>query len=286
MPTPSEWSLTAPQKLTFEDPVTALNVRLVNGTVNVVGTDSGPARLELSAVSGPPLRVTHESGLLTVGYEDVPWRGLLAWLDRSGRQRSATVTLAVPTGTRVEAGVVGASAVVSGVSGATDVRVVTGDVTLVALTGPVRAESVSGALEAQSLGGDLRFNSVSGDLTLVEGHGGTVKAETVNGSMVIDLAAASGPAGTALDLTTVSGDVALRLPSGTDADVAATTATGAVSCAFDSLPVQGCWGPKRINGRLGAGGGRIRVTTVSGAVALLRRPEGHQEHEGPEGKIL
>ncbi|WP_372409526.1 DUF4097 domain-containing protein [Streptomyces luteireticuli] len=283
MPTPSEWSLTAPQKLTFEEPVTALNVRLVNGTLNIVGTDSGPARLELSAVSGPPLRVTLEDGRLTVGYEDVPWRGLLAWLDRSGWQRTLTLTLAVPTATRVEAGVVGAAAVVSGVTGATDVRGVTGDVTLVALTGPVRAESVSGALEAQSLGGDLHFNSVSGDLTLVEGRGGAVKAETVNGSMVIDLAAASGPAGTALDLTTVSGDVALRLPSGTDADVAATTATGAVSCAFESLTVQGHWPPRRITGRLGRGGGRIKVTTASGALALLRRPEAT---EAPEGKVL
>ncbi|KNB51928.1 DUF4097 family beta strand repeat-containing protein [Streptomyces caatingaensis] len=280
MPTPPEWSLTAPQKLTFEEPVTALNVRLVKGTLNIVGTDSGPARLELTAVSGPPLRVTLESGLLTVGYEDLPWRGLLSWLDRPGRRRSVTVTLTVPTATRVEAGVVAASAVVSGVTGATDVRGVTGDVTLVGLGGPVRAESVAGALEAQSLAGDLRFNSVSGDLTLVEGRGGAVRAETVNGSMVIDLAEGTRPA---LDLTTVSGDVALRLPEATDADVEATTATGPVSCAFAPLSVNSPWGPKRLSGRLGAGGGRIKISTISGALALLRRPEAA---EAPEGKVL
>lgn len=38
----SEWSVAEPRKLTFDDPVTALHVRVVNGTVNVVGTDGVP----------------------------------------------------------------------------------------------------------------------------------------------------------------------------------------------------------------------------------------------------
>ena len=43
----STWSVAEPQKLTFDDPVTALHVRIVNGTVNVVGTDEASARLEV-----------------------------------------------------------------------------------------------------------------------------------------------------------------------------------------------------------------------------------------------
>ncbi|CAM5660465.1 hypothetical protein STENM327S_05050 [Streptomyces tendae] len=34
----------------------------------------------------------------------------------------------------------------------------------------------------------------------------------------------------------------------------------------------GQWGAKRITGRLGAGNGRLKATTVSGSIALLRRP--------------
>ncbi|CAM5376077.1 hypothetical protein SVIOM74S_06310 [Streptomyces violarus] len=37
----SEWSVTEPSKLTFDEPVTDLHVRIVAGTVNVVGTDEG-----------------------------------------------------------------------------------------------------------------------------------------------------------------------------------------------------------------------------------------------------
>ncbi|MER7479944.1 hypothetical protein ABTX60_20315 [Streptomyces sp. NPDC126510] len=272
----SEWSVTEPRKLTFDAPVSALRVRLVNGTVNVVGTDEGSARLEVSEIEGPPLVVTHQDGTLTVAYEDLPWKGFLKWLDRKGWRRSAVVSLAVPIGTRVEVGVVGAAAVISGMHGPSVVKGVTGDTTLVGLSGPVRAETVSGGLEAQGVTGDLRFNSVSGDLTVIEGSGPSVRAETVSGSMIVDLDP-NGP--TDVRLTSVSGEIAIRLPYPADAEVEANTASGALSNAFEGLRVHGQWGTHKITGRLGAGTGKLRATTVSGSIALLRRPAGEDDHD-------
>ncbi|MFJ4710674.1 DUF4097 family beta strand repeat-containing protein [Streptomyces sp. NPDC088785] len=275
----SEWSVAEPQKLVFDDPVTTLHVRVVDGTVNVVGTDEGAARLEVSDLEGPPLRVSQSDGVLSVVYDDLPWKGFLKWLDRKGFRRSAVVTLAVPTGTRVEVGVVGASAVVSGMTGRTEVKGVTGDTTLVGVTGPVRTSSVSGSVEAQAVTGDLRFNSVSGDLTVVEGSGSFVKADTVSGSMIVDL----DPAGpTDVALTSVSGEIAIRIPHPADTEVEANTASGAVSNAFDGLRVSGQWGAHKITGRLGAGSGRLRATTVSGSIALLRRPPGEDDPSDPQ----
>lgn len=266
----SEWSVVEPTKLTFDEPVSKLQVRVVNGTVNVVGTDEGAARLEVTEVEGPPLVVTQHDGTLTVAYEDLPWKGFLSWLDRGAWRRSAVVSLAVPPGTRVEVGVVGAAAVLSGLDGPTDVKGVTGDTTLVGLTGRVRADTVSGDVEAQSLSGDLRFHSVSGDLTVIEGAGSSVKAESVSGSMIVDLDPAGRP--TDIGLTSVSGEIAIRLPHPADARVEANTASGAVSNAFEDLRVSGQWGAKRITGRLGTGQGSLKATTVSGSIALLRRP--------------
>lgn len=199
----SEWSVAEPRKLTFDDPVTALHVRVVNGTVNVVGTDEGSARLEVSELEGPPLLVTLQDGTLTVAYEDLPWKGFLKWLDRKGWRRSAVVTLAVPAGTPVEVGVVGAAAVVSGMEDRVEVKGVTGDTALVRIAGPVRVDTVSGSLEAQAVTGDLRFNSVSGDLTVIEASGCSVRAESVTGSMIVDI----DPTGTPTDvqLSNVSG---------------------------------------------------------------------------------
>ncbi|MFF3849542.1 DUF4097 domain-containing protein [Streptomyces sp. NPDC002328] len=273
----SEWSVAEPRKLAFDEPVSELHVRVVNGTVNVVGTDDGgPARLEVSHIEGPPLVVTHRDGVLTVAYEDLPWKGFLKWLDRKGWRRSAIVSLAVPARTRVAVGAVSAGAVVSGLEGHAEVKGVSGDTTLVRLTGPVRADTVSGSVEAQALTGDLRFNSVSGDLTVVEA-GSSVKADSVSGSMIVDLDPASRP--TDISLTSVSGEIAIRLPHPADAEVEANTASGTVSNAFEDLRVSGQWGAKRITGRLGTGNGRLKATTVSGSIALLRRPAA--EEDGP-----
>ncbi|MHA5049233.1 DUF4097 family beta strand repeat-containing protein [Streptomyces sp. SD15] len=266
----SEWSVAEPRKLTFDDPVTALHVRVVNGTVNVVGTDEGSARLEVSELEGPPLQVTHQDGTLTVAYEDLPWKGFLKWLDHKGWRRSAVVSLTVPAGTPVEVGVVGAAAVVSGVEGRVEVKGVTGDTTLVRISGPVRVDTVSGSLEAQAVTGNLRFNSISGDLTVVEASGSSVRADSVSGSMIVDL----NPTGTPTDvhLSNMSGEIALRLPHPADAEVEANTASGTVSSAFEDLRVSGQWGAKKITGRLGAGNGKLKAMTVSGSIALLRRP--------------
>ncbi|MFF3290732.1 DUF4097 domain-containing protein [Streptomyces sp. NPDC003023] len=284
------WEVAEPRKLTFDDPPTTLNVRVVGGTVNVVGTDEGSTRLEISEVEGPPLMVTRNGSTLTVAYEDVPWKGFLKWFDRTGPRRSAVVSVVVPAATAVEVGVVSAGAVVSGVRGTTVVRGVTGDTTLVGLAGTVRAETVSGNLEAQSVTGDLRYNSVSGDLTVIDGAGASVKADSVSGDMVIDLDPGGKP--TDIRLTTVSGEVAIRLPHPADARVDANTAGGAISNAFDDLRVSGQWGARRITGTLGAGTGTLKATTVSGSIALLRRPPAEDDpYEeapagAPSGKVL
>jgi hypothetical protein len=271
----NEWSVSAPRTLDLDGHVEHLHVRVVNGTVNVVGTDEATARLEIGDIEGPPLTVRQDGGRLTVAYDDLPWKGFLKWLDRKGWHRSAAVSLAVPAGTRVEVGVVGATAVVSGIEGRTDVRGVTGDSTLVGLTGPVRADTVSGRVDAQGLTGDLRFNSVSGDLTVIEASGSAVRADSVSGNMIVDVDSK----GADLALTTVSGEIAIRLPHPADATVEANTTSGTVSNAFEDLQVSGQWGAKRVTGTLGAGNGRLKATTVSGAIALLRRPP--VEDDGP-----
>ncbi|MFI5650976.1 DUF4097 family beta strand repeat-containing protein [Streptomyces anulatus] len=282
----SRWTIAEPRKLAFEDPVTALHVRIVDGTVNVVGTDEPDARLEVSAIEGPPLVVTQEDSRLTVAYEDLPWPHFLGWFDPKGRNRSAVVTLVVPAASSVEVGVIGAGAVVSGISGRTEVRGISGDSTLVGLTGAVRGESLSGSLEAQGVTGDLRFHSVFGDLTVVDGAGASVRAESVSGAMVLDVDPSGKP--TDIRLATVSGEIAIRLPHPADARVEANTASGSVSNAFEDLRVRGQWGSKKITGTLGAGTGTLRATTVSGSIALLRRPPAEDDTYAaePTGKVL
>ncbi|MEE1737115.1 DUF4097 family beta strand repeat-containing protein [Streptomyces sp. BE147] len=282
----STWAVAEPQKLAFDEPVTTLQVRVVNGTVNVVGSEEPSARLEISALEGPPLVVTQQDGTLTVAYEDLHWKGLHKWLEDKGWRRRAVVSVVVPADCAVQVAVVGAEAVVSGIRGRTDVRGVSGDTSVSGLTGKVTAETVSGNLEAQDVTGDLRFQSVSGDLTVVDGAGTSVRAESVSGGMILDLDPSGRP--TDIRLTTVSGEIAIRLPHPADATVEANTASGSLSSAFEDLRVGGQWGAKKITGTLGAGTGTLRAMTASGSIALLRRPQAEEEpHDTePTGKVL
>ncbi|MFE6226313.1 MULTISPECIES: DUF4097 family beta strand repeat-containing protein [unclassified Streptomyces] len=276
----TEWSVTEPVKLAPADPVTRLRIRVVGGAVNVVGTDESTARVEVSEIEGPPLIVTQDGSTLTIAYEDLHWKSLHKWLDTKTHRRRAVVSVAVPADAEVEVGAVTADTVVSGLRGRAEVRGVTGATTLVRLSGPVRAESVSGPLEAQSVTGALRVSSVTGDVTVIEGSGAAVRAETVSGDMVLDLDPAPAGAPPAdIRLSSVSGEVAIRLPHPADARVEASTTSGSLSNAFDDLRVAGDWGTRSLTGTLGAGSGTLKATTVSGSIALLRRPESPEDPE-------
>ena len=275
-----ERTVSGPEKIVFDQPLidlTALNVRIVGGAVNVVGIEDGPARMEVTELTGPPLTVDLTDGTLTVTYEDLSWKGLLKWRERGRWKRHAVISLAVPQHIEVEVGAIGAEAVISGITGPTTVQGVNGDTTLVGLSGPVRANTVAGRVDAQSLSGNLRINTVSGDLTVVEGSGSEVRADSVSGNMVLDL---DPSAGADVQLTTVSGEIAIRIPEPGDAEVFANTTSGRISCAFEELHVCGQWGTGgssavgrgKVTGRIGSGGARLKATTISGSIALLRRP--------------
>jgi Putative adhesin len=260
------WLLEEPDKLAF-DRVERVLVRMVEGAVSVVGSDDQPV-LEVSELAGAPLRVRHEDGALTVDYER-PWRQTpLAWLTGMGRRYRAALTLAVPRDCRVELRVVSASLMVSGVQASVQARTISGEITLAGLGGAVEAESVSGPVQASGVTGDLSARSVSGDLTVVEGGGGSVRARTVSGTVTLDLQA-SGERD--IQLASVSGDLTVRLPEASDLQVKLQSTSGQVASAFEGLDHEHTPGRHAARGRLGSGGGRLRATTTSGHIALLRR---------------
>lgn len=260
------WTLDHPDKLSFDE-VQRVLVKIVEGAVSVVGSDDQPT-LEVSELSGEPLRVRHEDGALTIDYER-PWRPWpLAWLAGSGGRRKAVLTLAVPRDCRVELRVVSASLMVGGLHAPVEAHTVSGEITLTGLRGRVEAESVSGPVQASSVTGDLSARTVSGDLTVAEGGGGSVRARTVSGAVAIDLQARGDRD---ISLSSVSGDLTVRLPETSDLQVKLQSTSGDVTSAFDQLEHDRTPGRYTAWGRLGAGTGRLRAASTSGHVALLRR---------------
>jgi DUF4097 and DUF4098 domain-containing protein YvlB len=258
------WTIDGPRKLTF-DTVRRLRLRAVAGSVSVVGTDEQPT-LEVSELDGPPLLVRHQDGVLEVDYER-PRRGPLGWLTGWRRRYTAVISLAVPRDCEVDLGVVSSNLMASGLRAPLVARTINGEITLSGCSGQVEAQTVSGAVQAHGVAGDLWAHTVSGDLTRVEG-GGTNGAKTISGTVTLDVRA---PGAGDIRVTTVSGDVTIRLPHASDLKVQVQSTSGQVASAFDELLRDGRPALQRIQGRLGAGTGRLRATTTSGHVALLRR---------------
>jgi Putative adhesin len=274
----TRWTIDEPTTLDF-DGVAALRVRIISGSVAVLSTDERPC-LDIANLSGQPLLVSHEAGILTITYEDLTWEGLLGWLrpQRRSLRHSAAITITVPKDCPTQLGVVNASAIVSGISARTSVRSVSGNITLDGVTGSVEARTVSGDIEAQGIDGRIGFNSVSGDLTLADGTVHHLDAKTVSGRITadIDLEDDGG-----LRVGTVSGAVAIRLPAEVSTQVALRSTTGRLLSEFTGLHSSNGPGSNTLTGALGASDstGRLSVTTMSGQVTLLQR-----NHSGPAGE--
>ena len=270
-----QWTVDAPTRLAFDD-VTALRVRAIAGSVAILATSEAPA-LDITRISGQPLIVTHENGLLTISYEDLTWDGLLEWL--RPRNHSAELMVTVPRDCPAQVGVVAATAIVSGVTARTSVKSVSGAITLDGLNGKVDARTVGGDVEAQDINGQVTFNSVSGDLTLAGGSLDRLDAKTVTGRVTADVYL--GKPGD-VRVATVSSDVSLRLPAAPDARVSLRSTSGRLLTEFDCLRSSHSPGSHSVKGTLGAGTGHISVTTLSGRVTLLSRaPQAGTDRNGP-----
>jgi DUF4097 and DUF4098 domain-containing protein YvlB len=184
----------------------------------------------------------------------------------------------VPRECPTQLGVVNASAVVSGINASTSVKSVSGKITLDGVTGAVDASTLSGDVEAQGLDGEVGFNSVSGDLTVADGMVEKLDAKTVSGRVTADVDLNDGGA---MRVGTISGEVAIRLPSEASTRVELRSTTGRVQCEFGGLTPSRGPGMTTLSGTLGSGAGRLQITTVSGRVTLLER--NHNDAPSSEG---
>lgn len=272
------WTVDAPRLIEVggpDDPVRELRVRVVAGRVDVVASDDADAGavVEIAAVRGRPLEVSWREGALDIGHPQLRWDSLL---DRVRgvltREDEVEVTVTVPRQLALSLGTVAADGFVSGTSGTADVRTVSGTLVLDGLRGAVTARTVSGRIDVRDHEGSFHGDSVSGSLTVQGTHIPRLHGKTVSGEIGVDLRAL--PAGatrtpaTVLDVTTVSGDVTVRVPDGAGYDVSAKSVSGHVVAGTSRLGGS----PGQRGGRLRDGDGAVRLVarTVSGDVTLLR----------------
>jgi len=128
------------------------------------------------------------------------------------------------------------------------------------------AASVSGDVFVNGARGDVSANSVSGDVRLEHIHATTVNAHTVSGDVHVQADELLGRGD--LSFKSVSGSVTLEVPRTFEADLSMSTVSGDIDSDFPLTLGNGRMNRHRVDARIGNGGRRLEVGTVSGDLKL------------------
>lgn len=128
---------------------------------------------------------------------------------------------------------------------------------------------INGSLDIEGVGGAVRAASVNGGVT-ARNLVGAVKLSVINGR----LEASFDRLGETVSLSSVNGAVDVTIPSDANAHLRASTVHGRISNDFN-LPVrEGEYVGRDLEGRLGAGGARLSLSNVNGAISIRRAGDG------------
>ena len=260
------WVVSGPQVIDVEE-VRSLRVQLVAGRVDVVTHDEPGARIEVHGVDGRPLEVSLLDGELRVGYQFTldRWEGFLDRFRNFRDRDRADVSIAVPRELPTRVGTVSAEGLVAGIRAVVSVSTVSGSVVVDGTRGRLGASSVSGEVVVRDHAGDLSLHTVSGEFA-ASGALTRVQANSVSGELALDVTSGS----TAIDATTVSGDVTVRLPAGEAVDVTATAVSGRL--VVDGEDHSANMPGRRVVLRTQHATSTVSASTVSGNVTVLRGP--------------
>jgi DUF4097 and DUF4098 domain-containing protein YvlB len=122
---------------------------------------------------------------------------------------------------------------------------------------------INGNLEVEGVNGEVRASCVNGRLT-AHNLGGRTELSTVNGKLEASLDRLA----SAVEVSSVNASVLLTLPSDAKADVEASTISGSISNDFGIAVANHRFVGHELNGELGGGGTRVRVSNVNGHIEI------------------
>lgn len=126
--------------------------------------------------------------------------------------------------------------------------------------------NVNGSIDVSGVQGEIRINTVNGSAEM-NGTTSSVDAETVNGNITAKWT--EFPSDGAIKMRTVNGSLELELPSNANADLEASSINGSIHTDFP-ITVQGTFLSRRLEGKIGSGGSNIDLSTVNGAIDILK----------------
>lgn len=128
-----------------------------------------------------------------------------------------------------------------------------------------RVSTVNGTLRISGVDEIRDLQTVNGNIEMYEG-GGTVHAKATNGNVHLELASFRDTNEASAETT--NGSILLALAAGTHADLEARCLNGNFRSELP-LELEGSLRPREVRGRLGNGGGPIRLRAVNGEIRVV-----------------
>jgi hypothetical protein len=141
-----------------------------------------------------------------------------------------------------------------------DVATMQGDFTGQTSNGSIKVDGLEGGFEASTSN-----SSITARVTKLP-EGRPIKADSSNGSIDLSLPDYKGQA---LNVDTSNSSIVLRLPEKVGADVRASTSNSSITSEFE-MSATGTISKTRMEGKIGGGGGPIRLTTSNGNIRLQK----------------
>ncbi len=272
----------------FSHPLTAggrITLDTFNGSVEISGWDKDTVE-----ISGTKYANT-ESRLHEIRVDVTPSPGLVAIRtsrpsDRRGNS-GARYVIHVPRKAELDG--------ITSSNGAIRIEFMEGRARLRTSNGSIRATDVGGPMDAQTSNGTIEATGIAGDTQLRTSNGaihadvrrGSLEARTTNGSISVRLEepdtkpvrleSSNGRIELAMDAVrevhadTSNSSITVRLPEAAGAQVRAHTSNSSVTTDFDVSVRGGLISKHSLEGRIGAGGPLLDLSTSNGSIKLLRR---------------
>jgi len=285
-------AVAAARAATFErhvpaDPRGEVDVSNVSGAIDITGWDKPEVYVKADTRSdSTKVEVTSERGhvsIRVIGHEG----GISLFGGLIGSGGAARLHVEVPRGSELDVSAVSADVTSRGMLGTqrlqsvsgditadvsgvdADVKSVSGDIQLRgnAQPGHFHVSSVSGDVSLQNSAGDLDATTTSGEISADLSPAGSVRLHTTSGDLTVTGRVGSG--GT-VEAQTVSGDATVRAGAQNGYEYEVRTFSGDIDDCFGKPAERTSrYGPgKSLMGRLGSGGARLRINTLSGDVSL------------------
>ena len=258
----------------------------VHGEVRVSGMGFHNSQKHLDdTVANPPIE--QKGDTIRIGKEMSGLRNL-----------SIAYTIQVPHDTEVSATVASGAQTIRGVRGPVRIQAASGSIRVEQIDRDAQLTTASGSVSATDVGDDVRISTASGSVNVsnakgdvrisalagviqVDRPGGRVEADTASGAVEIQGAsndvkahAASGRvavkgnpgANSYWELKTVSGSVQLNVPAAANFHLSAQAVSGEIRTDIPIMIEE--QGKHSLRARMGNGGARVDVQTVSGEIRV------------------